>query len=113
MNEHSETDGQSSDEGGEPSFSLNDFKRWMETQQSPFNARRNSRLEEMVGKHVYPKLHVPKRLARRMTAEGGELSELVRDFCRAGGLVTRVDEHYLTVEVDSGSFAIPRYFVTL
>lgn len=99
----------------EPSFRFDDFKKWMDTQEDNFESlskpAKSTRLNEMVGKNVYPKL-TGKRLAQRMMVEDGDLATLSKDFRRNGGTVIRVDEQYLIVEVNSGCFAIPKYFVT-
>lgn len=92
----------------EPSFSLNDFKRWMASQkhQTPESARKS----RLVGAFAESKIGA-KRLLNHMTVEEGEAAELARDFRRYGGTVREVDrDSNLLIEVESGSFRVPKFF---
>ena len=97
---------------GEPSFCLHDFKKWMEHQGDvPSMIRRPSRQEDWKGATVMPKLENSKRLVQKISIEEGDIQAVAKDFRRNGGLVVSIDQHYLVVEVDSGRFAIPKFFV--
>jgi len=91
----------------EPSFSLQDFKKWMDNQHD----QPKSRYAHLVGLHVESKLST-KRLVNKITPDDGDVNELAKEFKRDGGVILEVDEDYnLLIEVDSGTFTIPRYFV--
>lgn len=91
----------------EPTFSLQDFKKWMGNQ----NDQPKSRQAHLIGLHVESKLGT-KRLVNKITPDEGDVNELAKEFKRDGGVILEVDEEYnLLIEVDSGSFFIPRYFV--
>jgi hypothetical protein len=93
----------------EPSFSLNDFKKWMTSQKQVTPEER--RKYELAGVRVESKLGL-KRLPSKMSTEDGDLLELAREFRRFGGTILESDEdNNVLVEVDSGSFLIPRIFV--
>ena len=92
----------------EPSFSLNDFKRWMasqkrQTSESPKKSR-------LVGRYAESKIGA-KRLINHITAENGVAEELARDFRRYGGVIAEVDrDNTLLIEVESGTFRVPKFF---
>ncbi len=91
----------------EPSFSLHDFKKWMSSQKDK-PARKKS---ELIGLEVESKIGL-KRLLTKISTEEGNLREMAKDFFKFGGLILDVDpDNNLTVEVDAGTFVIPRYFV--
>lgn len=93
----------------EPSFSLKDFKKWMATQkQPPIEDRRKY---ELAGVRVESKLGL-KRLVTRMSSQEGDVVEMAREFRRHGGVILEVDsDNVVLIEVDSGTFHIPRFFV--
>ena len=91
----------------EPSFSLQDFKKWMDSQDD----KPKSRYAHLIGLHVESKLG-SKRLINKITQREGEIEELAKEFKRDGGIILEVDEDCnLLIEVDSGTFTIPRYFI--
>lgn len=92
----------------EPSFSLNDFRKWMDSQNKPNKKPRSP----LIGIHVESKL-ATKRLAQKMVPDNGcDLYEMAREFRHHGGTILEIDEdNNLTIEVDSGTFEIPKYFV--
>jgi hypothetical protein len=94
----------------EPSFSLNDFKKWMASQTDK-PAQKSRRHSELVGLQAESKISV-KRLINKITAEEGDVHELASDFRQYGGIILDVDkDDNLTIEVDSGTFVIPKFFV--
>jgi hypothetical protein len=94
----------------EPSFSLNDFKKWMANQtDKPLPAAR--RIHELVGTYVDSRLS-QKRLVNQIVVEEGDVEELAKDFRRHGGVIRQVGkEDNVLVEVSSGTFFIPKFFV--
>jgi len=88
----------------EPSFSLNDFKKWMDSQSD------DSMRKHQIGTMVESKISL-KKLLDRIEPEDGELMELARDFKRNGGTLVQMDGQAFLVEVDSGRFVISRLFV--
>jgi len=94
----------------EPSFSLNDFKKWMASQTDK-PASKSRHYSELVGLQVESKIST-KRLLSKMTAEEGDLHEMARDFRQYGGVILDADkDDNLTIEVDSGTFIVPKFFV--
>lgn len=93
----------------EPSFSLNDFKKWMASQtDKPTRKSRNH--SELVGTMVESRVGV-KRLVNKMTVDDGEARELAEDFKNHGGVVVDSDkDENLLIEVDSGTFMLPKFF---
>lgn len=94
----------------EPSFSLKDFKKWMSQQHQP-PAHERKRFE-LSGLRVESKLGL-RRLVTKMAVEDGDnVVELAREFRRYGGVILEVNEENIAlIEVDSGTFCIPRFFV--
>lgn len=100
-----------------PSFSLNDFKNWF-SDQSGLNeffdlSKRTGGIkpgDEMIGREVYAKVSA-KKLIERIEPEEGDAESLVEDLIENGGMVLSVDGKNLLVEVEIGSFYIPRFCV--
>jgi hypothetical protein len=88
----------------EPSFSLNDFKKWM-ANQKPVPRKKT----DLIGIKVESKLS-PKRLIKKIDTEDGNIRHLAREFYHYGGTIIDVDRDNILVEVDSGTFHIPRFF---
>ncbi len=94
------------DSGMEPNFSLNDFRKWMSKQK--FEASSKSRLR---GRIAESKLSF-KRLVRKMDVDQGDLYEMAKDFKKRGGTILECDrDNILLIEVRSGTFRIPKFFV--
>ena len=94
--------------GKEPSFSLNDFRKWMSKQK--FESSRKSKHRGCI---VESKLSL-KRLVTKMDVDDGDLHEMARDFKRRGGTILECDsDNMLLVEVKSGTFRIPKFFVQI
>lgn len=85
------------------SFSLSDFKKWMESQ------KQEAQKPDLVGVAVESKVGL-RKLVSRMDSED-DLDELAKDFKKNGGVIAEVDGHRLMIEVDSGSFTIHRMYV--
>lgn len=97
------------DEGKEPSFSLNDFRKWVGKQ------KRESRSvkSKYKGSIIESRLSI-KRLVTKMDVDQGDLYEMAKDFKRRGGTILECDgDNILLVEVRSGTFRIPKLFVTI
>lgn len=90
------------------SFSPDDFKRWME--QNGKQEIKQQRVNNLIGLTVESKISA-KRLAVHIKPKDGELHELVLDFRDRGGIIYDVEGKNFLVEVDSGFFYIPRFFV--
>lgn len=94
----------------EPSFSLNDFKKWMASQtDKPSRKSRNH--AEIVGTMIESKISV-KRLISKMIVDEGDTRELAEEFKEHGGVILDSDkDENLLIEVDSGTFSLPKFFV--
>ena len=94
----------------EPSFSLNDFKKWMAGQNDK-PTRKTRGHAELVGMHVESKIGV-KRLMAKMLETDGDVAELASDFRQHGGVILDSDkDDNVLIEVDSGTFTIHKFFV--
>lgn len=94
--------------GKEPDFSLNDFRKWMSKQKFESSSKPKYR-----GCIVESKLSL-KRLITKMDVDQGDLCEMAKDFKRKGGTILECDgDNILLVEVQSGTFRIPKFFVTI
>jgi len=95
-------------EENEPSLSLNDFRKWMSKQK--FESSRNLKYQ---GRIVESKLTL-KRLITKMDVDQGDLHEMAKDFRHRGGVILECDnDNILLVEVKSGTFRIPKFFVQI
>ena len=103
----------------DPLFSLHEFKNWL-SKQSDMNeffdlSSRTSGSrpgDEMIGCEVYAKVSM-KKLMERCEPEGGDAEALIEDLVENGGMVLAVEGKNLLVEVETGSFYIPRFCVRL
>jgi hypothetical protein len=82
-----------------PAFSLSDFKKWMEHDDS---SNRN-----VEGKRVTSTLS-PKKLLAVAEADQGDLYESVRAFYRHGGTVLNQEGEYVLVDAGTGTFYVNR-----
>ena len=87
----------------EPSFSLNDFKKWMANQNE-------DKTPDIIGMTVESRISI-KKLIDKIEPESGDLYEVAKDFKRHGGCVAEMDGSSLLIEVNAGSFIISRLFV--
>jgi hypothetical protein len=86
-------------------LSLDNFKKWINEQKS--KGQETSRL---IGLQVESKLK-PKRLAKHVDSHEGDLDEITAEFCEYGGYILEVNDASFVIEVNAGSFSIPRCFV--
>ena len=94
--------------GKEPNFSLNDFRKWMSKQK--FETSRKPKLKGYI---IESKLSL-KRLVTKMDIDQGDLHEMAKDFKKRGGTILECDsDNILLVEVKSGTFRIPKFFVNI
>jgi hypothetical protein len=91
----------------EPDFSLDGFKKWMSKQ------KREVTKPKFRGCIVESKLSL-KRLMTKMDVDEGNLSRMAKDFKRHGGTILECDkDDIILVEVNSGTFRIPKFFVNI
>jgi hypothetical protein len=91
----------------EQNFSLNDFRKWMSKQKFE---NKNFKLN---GCFVESKLSL-KRLVTKIDVDSGDLHEMAKDFKRRGGTILECDsDNILLIEVRSGTFRIPKFFVNI
>ena len=92
----------------EPFFSVDDFRKWMRhndgDQPTPQLNRKSA-----VGAIVESKVG-SKKLSNVIESED-DVYDLSVDFRHNGGTVTEVDGKNFLIEVDGGSFWIPRHYV--
>lgn len=98
---------------------MHEFKNWFSQQKDFsefFDLSGAGRLEkpgdELVGAEVYPKVS-PRKLMEKIAPEEGEADSLVEDFCENGGMILSAEGKNLLVEVECGSFYIPRFCVEI
>lgn len=90
-----------------PSFSLNDFKKWIEKQQEQDQeAPKNS----LIGTAVESKVTF-RKLISRMETDDGDLYEIAKEFKKNGGTISEIDGVNLLIETKAGSFFVHRMYV--
>lgn len=97
-------------------LSLKDFKNWLAEDKDLtdfFNIGREPEdpYERFIGKAVRPKVSEKKLLERIETEDDAE--SLVVEFVEEGGTILAVEEKRVHIEVESGSFYIPRFCVKI
>src|SRR5688572_18497240 len=97
-------------------LSLRDFKNWIAEQKDLsefFNIGREIEdpNEKYVGKAVRPKVGEQKMLERIETEDDPE--SVVREFAEEGGTILAVDGKRVQIEVESGTFFLPRFCVKI
>ena len=90
------------------SFSPEDFKKWIE--HHDVEKINSTKVNTIIGTHIESKINT-KRLLKHIRPKDGELCEIASDFKHNGGIIYDVEEHDFLVEVDSGFFYIPKFFV--
>jgi hypothetical protein len=102
-----------------PSFSLNEFRSWLSEQKdltdffdisNRVGADRPG--DDMVGCEVYTKVS-NKKLLERIQSEGADPELLIEDLVENGGMILAVDGKDLLIEVETGSFYLPRFCVKI
>lgn len=96
---------------GRPDIPLNDFKDWLSQQDSfkSFNLKLEEPLSENIGKFVRAKVS-EKKLAQRIDDhKGAEPEELIAELLEGGGTIVGDDGKYLVVQVESGTFQMPKF----
>lgn len=91
-------------------LSLDNFKKWMRSQEKSKPPTTNNWHKTHVGITVESKLPA-KRLALKIRVEEGEVVALSKDFAEHGGTVVDVDDKHFLVEVSQGTFFIHRGYV--
>ena len=88
----------------EPSFTLQDFRKWMEA-----NAPDSFNLSKprLIGMEVEPKVTL-KRIIRRLEPEEGDVEAMAREFKDNGGVIRDVDGPFVMVEVSCGTFIVSK-----
>lgn len=100
------------------SFSLNDFKNWLSNQSdlSEFFDLSNRTAakpgDDMIGSEIYAKVS-GKKLLEKIRAKEGDPETLVDDLLENGGMILALEGKDLLIEVESGSFYLPRFCVRL
>jgi transcription antitermination factor NusG len=95
-------------------LSLHDFKNWLAGQKDLsdfFNIGldKEDPYERFIGKEVQPKVSEQKILERIETEDDPEI--IVSEFMDTGGTILTVDGKKVQIEVDSGTFFLPRFCV--
>jgi hypothetical protein len=95
-------------------ISLPDFKNWLCEQKDLsefFNISRDSETagEEFIGRAVRSKVSEKKLMERIETDE--DAISLVQEFLEDGGTIVSVDDKKYQIEVQAGSFYIPKFCV--
>lgn len=88
-----------------PSFSLNDFKKWMGHQDDA-----PSHYNRFIGVPVESKISAKKLLSKAEPVEG-DLAELAETFKEHGGVIADKEGANFVVEVEGGKFLIDRMYV--
>ena len=98
-------------------MSLNEFKNWLSGQDElgSFNVNRfrfvEDESEKLVGKFCRSKVSEKKLLERVETDEDAE--GIIQEFLESGGSVLAVEGKKVQIEVESGTFTVPRFCVKI
>lgn len=99
-------------------MSLNEFKNWLGEQKDLggyFTINRakivDDESEKFVGKSCRSKVSENKLLERIKTDEDAE--QIVREFLEEGGTVLGIEGKNIQIEVESGTFTLPRFCVKI
>jgi len=92
-----------------PDFTLSHFKKWIRDQKD-YTQDNHERLHHIIGTQVEAKVPSSK-LVQVSSTEEGDLAELIISFQESGGIVTDIDGKNFLVEVDIGTFYVPRQYV--
>jgi len=88
-------------------LNLNDFKKWMRTQEEkPIKMS----IPDLSGMAVESKVSV-RRLEEEINPAEGTAEELAKDFRENGGIILKMEGKEFLIEVESGSFYVQRKFV--
>jgi hypothetical protein len=92
-------------------FSVEEFKKWMQSQKesSPHFVSPSKKKDDVIGLTVESKISTL-RLMEKIQTEGNP-HILARDFRRNGGIIREANGSIFLIEVNSGTFYIPRCFV--
>lgn len=92
-------------------FSLDDFKKWMESQKDDHEEPKQPRkVSELIGIQVESKVSERKLIAK-MVVEDGEPDDIALDFINEGGTIVDVNGRNFLIEVESGTFYIERHCI--
>jgi hypothetical protein len=91
---------------------LENFRKWMrqKTSEEPESPSGEPKASGLVGLEVESKIPA-KSLAKKIDAYDGNLHALCVEFKTNGGQIKDVDGKTFVVEVENGTFSIPRCFV--
>lgn len=89
-------------------FSLDEFKNWIKSNGGNYIPGLSRKL---IGSLASPRFSSQK-LISKISLEEGDLQQVVKDF-KKGGKIIGVDGKSLLIEVNSGSFYIPKQYVTI
>jgi hypothetical protein len=93
-------------------ISLNDFKKWMADQKDNLLKPKKISASDLIGCLTEAKISL-KKLTTKIEVDQGNLEEMAKDFKKNGGIIINIDSNQLLVEVRSGTFRIPRFFVRI
>jgi hypothetical protein len=96
-----------------PSFSLFGFKKWISEQKDLSEFFDVDDVDSgIIGESINSRVS-PKKLMIKSKPGEGELEDLVEEFANDGGIVLESNEKYFLVEVSSGNFYVPKFYVKL
>ncbi len=99
-------------------LNLHDFKNWLVEQKDLsdfFNVGldKEDPNETYIGNEVRTKVGEEKLLDRIEADENLDVELLVREFIEDGGTVLSIEDKMIQIEVESGSFYVPRFCVKI
>ena len=93
-------------------FSLDDFKKWMSTDQNENKKSPFLKSSELIGEAVVSKISYEK-LVKKAEVKKGELEDVCQEFSDDGGRVLKIKENKVLIEVSNGSFYLHKVFVEI
>ena len=80
-------------------FSVYEFKNWMSSQD---NLIKGVMVESKIS---------PRKTISKMCADEGDVHTMAKDFVKGGGTVIEIDGENLKIEVNNGSFFMPKKYI--
>jgi fumarate hydratase class II len=90
-------------------ISLEDFKKWMDSQQQSTHSFSRPN-DNLIGTMVESKVSM-KKFASKMNMESGDIDKVISEFSESGGKIADIEDKNFLIETTSGSFIIHKYYV--
>ncbi len=97
------------------SFDFQDFRKWISEQEDLskfFNVDLENPNEDIIGKSTSPKANKVSFLSKAIPIDG-DIDIVVDDFFENNGVISKIKDKKVLIEVDSGSFYINKRLIKI